>query len=229
VAGSIRRRQDRGSDVWSFELSSAAMRRGGSGTEASHSGDPSARPSASSPGSSLSRRKSRPSCPRKQGLGIDRTLNDALTAWQMNGWEDLSPYTTRRYLSIWNVHIRDDIGRRRIASLSSYDLERWFRDLKRKGLGESSVHQARAMLNRGLPPRAQVSGGVLPIRFSNRSSDLEPARADPGRSCPAVEEVQRLLAEAARYDQRFAALFRLVAATGARVRGLRPQMVRHRR
>jgi|GEM_PF-6226075 hypothetical protein len=70
--------------------------------------------------------------------GPTTTLNDALAAWQANGWEDLSPYTTKRYQSLWDVHIRDDIGRRRIASLSSYDLERWYRELKRSGQGQSS-------------------------------------------------------------------------------------------
>ena len=70
-----------------------------------------------------------------------------------NGWEDLSPSTTQRYLNIWDVHIREDIGRSRIASLSSYELERWYRDLKRRGLSESIG-----------PPGSSDAQPVLPSR-----------------------------------------------------------------
>ncbi|MGC9963436.1 MAG: tyrosine-type recombinase/integrase, partial [Acidimicrobiales bacterium] len=149
--------------------------------------------------------------------GAASTVNDAIAAWQANGWEDLSPSTTRRYESIWDVHIRDDIGRRRIASLSSYDLERWYRDMKRRGLGESSVRQARAMLNRACRLARKWSGGVLPNPVAESElptwSLLE--RSEAVRS-PTVDEVRRLLAEASGYDSRLSVLLRLVAATGAR-------------
>ena len=218
MAGSIRRRQDRGSDVW--ELRTFVGRDAkGRVRHRSITFRGSKRAAERELARFVTEQEEEPAVvPQETGTwGSTATLNDALTAWQMNGWEDLSPYTTRRYLSIWNVHIRDDIGRRRIASLSSYDLERWFRDLKRKGLGESSVHQARAMLNRACRLARKWSGGVLPnpvleseLPTWSLHEQTQAVRA------PAVEEVQRLLAEAARYDQRFAALFRLVAATGAR-------------
>src|SRR5438270_797813 len=38
--------------------------------------------------------------------GPGTTVNDAIAAWRDNGWEDLSPKTTRHYESIWRVHIK---------------------------------------------------------------------------------------------------------------------------
>jgi hypothetical protein len=49
--------------------------------------------------------------------GPTTTINDAIAAWRDNGWEDLSPKTAQHYESTWRVHIRNSIGRRRIASL----------------------------------------------------------------------------------------------------------------
>jgi hypothetical protein len=63
--------------------------------------------------------------------GPTTTVNDAIAAWRENGWEDLSPKTSRHYESVWRLHIRDSIGSRRIAELSSYDVERFYRSLRR--------------------------------------------------------------------------------------------------
>jgi hypothetical protein len=38
--------------------------------------------------------------------GEQTTINDAIAGWQANGWDDLSPSTTRRYQSIWATHIK---------------------------------------------------------------------------------------------------------------------------
>ena len=80
--------------------------------------------------------------------GSNTTLNSAFAAWKLNGWQDLSPSTTRRYESIWLVHVEASIGQRKISELSAYDLERYFRRLKSEGLAEASVRQTRAVLNR---------------------------------------------------------------------------------
>jgi len=45
-------------------------------------------------------------------FGPATTINDAMAAWQLNGWQDLSPSTTRRYSSIWSTHIKGSIGKR---------------------------------------------------------------------------------------------------------------------
>jgi len=55
--------------------------------------------------------------PIETAFGPTMTINMAILAWKQNGWQDLSPSTTRRYDSIWTTHIKDSIGRRRITSL----------------------------------------------------------------------------------------------------------------
>jgi hypothetical protein len=149
--------------------------------------------------------------------GPTTTVNDALAAWKRNGWEDLSPSTTARYESLWKVHIRESVGRKPIAALSSYELERWFRELKRAGQSEASVRQARAVLNRACRLARKWSGGTLP----NPVADTEIPNwglhesTEPVRS-PEADEVRALVAAAQQEDIRIAVFVRLVAATGAR-------------
>ncbi|MDQ1427614.1 MAG: hypothetical protein QOK39_1090, partial [Acidimicrobiaceae bacterium] len=38
--------------------------------------------------------------------GVGTTVNDAIAGWKLNGWDDLSPTTTRRYEVIWRLHVR---------------------------------------------------------------------------------------------------------------------------
>jgi integrase len=146
------------------------------------------------------------------------TINDAIEAWRLNGWEDLSPTTVRRYDSLWKLHIEDTIGRRAIATLSPYDVERYFRSLKSQGLAEGSVRYVRAVLNRACKLAKKWSGGSLP----NPIADTElpqwklSEKADPVRS-PEVDEVRAVLIAASEHeDPRIAAFIRLVAATGMR-------------
>jgi integrase len=219
VAGSIRQRPDRGSDAWELRVFVGRDSKGRirhrsvtfHGTKRAAERELARLVTAQEAVPAVVPEES----PRT--WGPTSTINDALAAWQANGWEDLSPYTTKRYQSLWDVHIRDDIGRRRIASLSSYDLERWYREMKRSGQGESSVHQARAMMNRACRLARKWSGGVLPNPVAE--SELPPwglhERRDAVRA-PTVGEVHQLLAEAGKYDSRLAVLLRLVAATGAR-------------
>lgn len=149
--------------------------------------------------------------------GPTTTVNDAIAAWKRNGWEDLSPSTTARYESLWKVHIRESVGRKPIAALSSYELERWFRELKRTGQSEASVRQARAVLNRACRLARKWSGGTLP----NPVADTEIPNwglhesTEPVRS-PEADEVRALVAAAQEEDIRIAVFVRLVAATGAR-------------
>ncbi len=58
--------------------------------------------------------------------GPTTTINDAISAWRDNGWADLSPNTASDYQSVWSLHIEGSIGRRRIASLNPFDVERYF-------------------------------------------------------------------------------------------------------
>ncbi len=66
---------------------------------------------------------------RPTSWGQATTVNDAIAGWRLNGWDDLSPTTSRRYEVIWRLHVKDSIGRRRIAELTPWDFERYFRTL----------------------------------------------------------------------------------------------------
>ena len=90
------------------------------------------------------------------------TLNAAFAAWKLNGWQDLSPSTTRRYESIWHVHVERSIGLRKISELSAYDFERFFRKLKADGLTEASVRQTRADIEPHLSPRPALEWRCAP-------------------------------------------------------------------
>jgi integrase len=144
------------------------------------------------------------------------TVNDAIAGWKDNGWEDLSPSTVRRYENMWMKHIHSSIGRQRLAALSPYDVEKYFRRLKADGLAEASVRQIRALMHRACRLARKWSGGVLP----NPIADTElPTWALDERDevrAPSLDEVRTLIATADELDPSFATVLRLVAATGMR-------------
>ena len=148
--------------------------------------------------------------------GSATMLDAAFAAWKLNGWQDLSPSTTRRHESIWKCHVESSIGLRRISELSAYDLERYFRKLKSEGLSESSVRQVRVVLNRTCRLAGRWSGGVIanPVReteFPSWSID-----ADRVVRAPDAGEAAALLRACANKDPRVAAFIRVVTATGVR-------------
>ena len=144
------------------------------------------------------------------------TVNDAIQGWKDNGWEDLSPSTVRRYENMWMKHIHGSIGQQRLTTISPYDVEKYFRRLKADGLAEASVRQIRALMHRACRLARKWSGGVLP----NPIADTElPTWALDERDevrAPTLEEVRTLIAAADKLDRSFAAVLRLVAATGMR-------------
>ena len=94
--------------------------------------------------------------------GESTTINEALEAWSGNGWQDLSPTTVRHYRELWYGHIRKSIGRRTIASLNPYEVERYFRRLKDAGVGFTTVRHIRALLNRACRLARKWSANTLP-------------------------------------------------------------------
>jgi hypothetical protein len=121
--------------------------------------------------------------PQEMSFGPSTTVNMAIEAWRENGWKDLSPNTTRRYRSIWTIHIRGIIGRRKIASLSPYDVELYLRGLKKDGLSEASVRQTRAILHRACRLAQKWSGNVLPNPMSGTEMPDWVLHEQPGGSC----------------------------------------------
>ena len=144
------------------------------------------------------------------------TINDAIIAWRDNGWADLSPSTTRRYESLWKVQIKDSIGRRRIASLSSYDVEKYLRSLKDDGLAEASVRQVRAVLGRACRLARKWSGGALPNPIADSELPSWSIESHTPVRAPSLDEVQRLLVGAHSLDPRISCILRLIVATGMR-------------
>jgi integrase len=149
--------------------------------------------------------------------GPTATINDAVAAWRENGWDDLSPKTARHYESIWRVHIAPTIGRRRIASVSAYDVERYYRSPKENGLSMANVRQVGAVLHRSCRLARKWSGGVLPNPAAD--ADLPTWRLEERRAevrAPEPSEVQALLSAAEAEDLRIAVFLRVLAATGVR-------------
>jgi integrase len=148
--------------------------------------------------------------------GPRATINDALEGWQRNGWEDLSPSTTRRYESIWKAHIRDDIGRSRIASLSPYDVEQFFRRLKGGGLSKASVRQVRAVLHRACRLARRWSSNTLPNPIADTELPTWQSDQAPFVRSPTASEVRVLLDKANDEDLRLGTFLRVITATGMR-------------
>ena len=95
--------------------------------------------------------------------GPTTTVDDLMPAgWKANGWDDLSPVTSRRYESIWKLHIENSIGKKRITSLSPYDVEKYFRKLKNDGAGRETVRYVRSVLHRACRLARKWSGNQLP-------------------------------------------------------------------
>jgi integrase len=153
---------------------------------------------------------------RGRAWGPRTTINDAISGWRDNGWEDLSPSTIRRYESIWRTHIKPSIGSRQIATLSPFDVEQFFRQLKDQGLSRSSVRQTRAILHRACRLARRWSNNTLPNPLSGSELPSWHLAASILVRAPTKAEVKRLLKAAKTYDDRFGIFLRVVSATGAR-------------
>ncbi|MDA8367082.1 MAG: site-specific integrase [Actinomycetota bacterium] len=149
--------------------------------------------------------------------GASTTINDAIAGWKANGWADLSPVTVRRYEDIWRLYIRDSFGKRKIAALSPYDVETYFRELKIRGASRETVRFVRSVMHRACRLARKWSGNQL----HNPVTDTELpgwglAGAPKPVRAPNIEELRLLLAAAAELDPRYAVALRVVAASGMR-------------
>jgi integrase len=145
------------------------------------------------------------------------TINEAIEGWKRNGWQDLSPNTVRGYQGVWDRHVRTSIGTRRIATLSPYELEQFYRQLKAQGSGRTTVRLVRALLHRSCRLARKWSGNRLP----NPVADTELpswrlAELPEATRAPETSEVVDILAAARADDPRVAGVIRVIAATGMR-------------
>lgn len=155
--------------------------------------------------------------PKAHAWNQTTTVNDAIAGWKQNGWADLSPVTQRRYESVWRVHVESAIGRQHIATLTPYEVEKYFRTLKADGAGRETVRYVRSLLNRACRLARKWSSNTLPnpIAESELPTWSIEERAEPVRA-PSAVEVRKLLLKAGELDLRFATCLRFIAATGAR-------------
>ncbi len=152
-----------------------------------------------------------------RGWGPATTINDAIAGWKENDWDDLSPATVRRYEDTWRLYIKETIGKRKIASLNPYDVEKYFRKMKNDGVGRETVRYVRSVMHRACRLARKWSGNQLhnPITDTELPQwGLEHAPT-PVRA-PTVGELRALLDAAADLDPRYAVALRVVAATGVR-------------
>jgi len=154
---------------------------------------------------------------RENVFGPSTTINAAIEGWKKNGWQDLSPSTTRRYSSIWTTHIKNSIGRRTIGTLGPYDVELYLRSLKASGLSEASVKQTRAILHRACRLARKWSGNVLPNPVSGTEMPdwVFHEQAEAVRA-PSTKEVQSLFATSKTFGSRLHGFVAVVASTGMR-------------
>jgi len=219
MAGSIRERKDRGPDTWELRI---FLGRNEAGKVRHRSVSfRGTRRAAERELARLVAEQDREPAPIPSELirqwGPTTTINDAIEGWKSNGWDDLSPSTTRRYRSIWECHIEESIGTRQIAQLGPYDIETYFRTLKESGLSEASVRQIRAVLHRTCRLARKWSNGNLPNPVAETElPEWSLAESSEEVRSPTTEEIRRILSAAQEIDVRLAVFIRLVAATGFR-------------
>ncbi len=149
--------------------------------------------------------------------GPATTINEAIAAWRENGWDDLSPNTAYDYDVIHRLYICNSIGKRRIANLTPYEIEKYFRQLKKLGLSKERVRRVRAILNRACRLARKWSGNVLqnPVADTELPTWSLTERPLDVRS-PTAQEVRALISAAKPVNQRLATFIRVLAATGIR-------------
>jgi integrase len=154
---------------------------------------------------------------RGRPWGPATTFNDAIAGWRDNGWQDLSPLTAQRYESVWRLHIRDTLGRRRIESVGPYDVERFFRKLRAEGAGRETIRYARSVLHRACRLARKWSGNTLsnPVADTELPAFTRAELPEPVRA-PTLDEVLAVLRAAETLDIRYRAGLVVIAATGMR-------------
>ncbi len=196
MPGSLRRRPDRGTDAWELRVFLGRDSRGNV-RHKSHTFRGSQRAAEKELARLAITQDVVPEEPPEEAnrsWGRQTTVNDAIEGWKLNGWGDLSPVTSQRYESVWRVHIQGTIGRERVATLTPYDVERYFRDLKDNGAERETVRYVRSVLNRACRLARKWSGNQLP----NPIADTElptwglENTSDPVRA-PTSQEVRDLL------------------------------------
>lgn len=121
----------------------------------------------------------------------------------------VKPSTYKRYESLVRLHVKPQVGKKRLGSLKALDLQRLYADRLEKLSPQSVVHLHR-VVHRAL--KQAVRWGLIP---TNPAANVDPPRA-PSQEMKTYssQQAQRFLAAA--QGHRLQALFVLALTTGAR-------------
>jgi integrase len=141
----------------------------------------------------------------------DVTLNDVIDRWlELGGPPEASTRAT--YLGYIKNHIRDDIGRTKLAKLKPQDLDRWYVRLRDKGLAPSSIRKCHVIVTGSLT-QARKWGWIAANPAQLASPPPVPKAVI---ATPDPDQVRAILKAARATDPELAVCLRVAVVTGAR-------------
>jgi integrase len=141
------------------------------------------------------------------------TLLELLMRWLDQVEDQLSPTSIREYRRIVNKTIGPDLGKLRLSKVTTQRIDAYYAMLAReRNLSAGSVRHVHAIL-RGALGQA-VKWGWIPVNPAASASPPKIRRKEINP--PTIVDTRRLLDAADAYDPEFAALLRVLTATGAR-------------
>ena len=148
----------------------------------------------------------------RPGTSGGRTVADLLELWLDHNEASWSPATRRDQVSRAGLVKADPIARMGIARLAVADVDRWHARLRRAGVGEGSLRNQHLVLRAALAQA--VRWGWAPTNVAAVARLGRRKQAPRGTLEP--DEVRRVLAAAAAFDEAAGVALRLAAVTGAR-------------
>lgn len=140
------------------------------------------------------------------------TINHLADRWVAVAGPYWSPNTRRTHQSILATHILPGLGTVQVRRLRTADIDRFYRDLTRRGLAPATIRRVHGVLRRMLEQAILWDElGVNPVTHAR-----PPALVDVEIAPPTADEVRLLLVTAENIDSAMAVFIRLAAATGGR-------------
>jgi integrase len=149
---------------------------------------------------------------RQQG-NTRRTVGELLDQWMDHiETQGRAPTTMARYRSAVSANINPRLGSKAINKLSPADLDRFYSQLAKTGLGPLSVRKSHAILSAAF--NQAVRWGWIDVNPVLRASP--PSVGGRELHPPTQDELQRLLSECANSHEDLGSLIFVAATTGAR-------------
>ncbi len=139
------------------------------------------------------------------------TVSDLVTAW-METAGPAGEYTRTVYTGFIRNHIDGSIGRVRVSKLTAEDLDRWYVELRDKGLAPASIRKCHNVVRGALTHG--VRWGWIAMNVAVQASP--PRVPTPVVKTPDPATVGKLIGAGKEIDPEMAVYIRLAAVTGAR-------------